>query len=649
MTLRLQIVIALFYSGALMGQSISGTVNSYYQVKAINTGSNTLTLNTTAGLTAGTKVLIMQMKGAAMDASNSATFGNITGINDAGNYEFNYICSISGNDVTLEYQLIKTYDPTNQTQLVSVPVYQSVTISGKVTASAWDPVAGTGGVVAIEATDTIYLNDSVDVTGQGFQGGALVNWPTPPYTCDWFVTVSAYFLSNPPSEGHQTGGKKGESISNYVTGEEYGMGNQVSGGGGGNNCNTGGAGGGNYGAGGGGGKKTNESAFKCHGQYPGIGGLSLSGYGYSVAKNRLFFGGGGGSGHENNAAGLPGGNGGGIVILTASVITGSGTSILANGLAPVNSAKTPDSTEADSDGGGGGGAGGTIIINAAKVNGSISAQANGGNGSNAGNIASDCTGPGGGGGAGIIWASGAIFPAAVTASVNGGANGVIANTDLVIACRGSSNGATSGASGASQTGYVAPIGTSPVCAVLASSALSSFTGTLVSGGAMLYWKMNSTAGIASYNIQRSIDRISYQTIGTEISNNETSWNYADHQKLEGSVYYRLEIVYADGKTEYSAIVVLTRYTDETLQLTNLQPNPATDQLVLSFYAKSQSLTEIMIYNAYGQRLISNPYTFNSGYSKITLGINNLASGIYFLLIKGKNTQVVKRFIKIGQP
>ncbi|HTQ26804.1 MAG TPA: hypothetical protein VMI35_01690, partial [Puia sp.] len=474
--IRLLLPLAFLHAGTAMAQSISGIVNSYYKVTAINTVSNTATLNTTSGLSVGTKVLIMQMKGAGMDATNSATFGNITAINDAGNYEFNYICSINGNDVGLEYQLIKTYDATQQVQLVSVPVYTSVTISGKLTASPWDPIAGTGGIVAIEASNSIFLNDTVDVSGQGFQGGALVNWATPPYTCDWFVTVNAYYLSNPPSESHQTGGKKGESISNYVVGEEYGMGKQVSGGGGGNNTNTGGAGGGNYGAGGAGGKKTNETAFKCHGQYPGIGGLSLSGYGYSVAQNRIFFGGGGGSGHENNAAGMPGGNGGGIVILTANTVTGTGGVILANGLAPVNSAKTPDSTEADSDGGGGGGAGGTIIINASTVSGTIVAKSNGGNGSNAGNFASDCTGPGGGGGAGVIWTSLAPFPGAIIASVTGGSNGVITTTDLVPACIGSSNGALSGSNGITTTGYVAPMGSVSSCSVLAASELVFFRG-----------------------------------------------------------------------------------------------------------------------------------------------------------------------------
>src|SRR5437868_6693872 len=94
--------IILLHAAALRAQNISGVVNAYYKVTAINTASSTLTLSSTAGLSAGMKVVIMQMKGATIDITNTATFGNITAINNAGNYEVNTICSIASNDVLLK-------------------------------------------------------------------------------------------------------------------------------------------------------------------------------------------------------------------------------------------------------------------------------------------------------------------------------------------------------------------------------------------------------------------------------------------------------------------------------------------------------------------------------------------------------------------
>src|ERR1700721_2747268 len=191
-------LLILFCSSAkTMAQSISGVVNAYYKITAVNNATSTLTLTNTTGLSPGTKVLIIQMKGATIDSSNSATFGNVTSINDAGNYEFNYICSINGNDVLLQLHLLNNYDPTKETQLVTVPVYSSVTIADTVNAIPWDTLAETGGIVALEATDTIFLNSTIDGSGQGFTGGPLVNFQVPPYNCVFNVNVTNYFLSIP--------------------------------------------------------------------------------------------------------------------------------------------------------------------------------------------------------------------------------------------------------------------------------------------------------------------------------------------------------------------------------------------------------------------------------------------------------------------
>jgi Secretion system C-terminal sorting domain len=647
-----RIAVRLIFPFVLLGivqvnaQTISGVVNSYYQVSAINTASNSLTLNSTAGLGVGSKVMIIQMKGATMDGTNTSTFGNITSINTAGNYEFNYICSVSGTTVNLKFQLLNTYDPTQQVQLVSVPVYGSVTVTGTVTANAWDPIAGTGGILVFEATDTVYLNGTIDVSGLGYQGGPLVNYPIPPYNCSWAVTVNNYFLSVPPSDAFHTGGMKGEGIAYYILNEQYGMGKQTNGGGGGNNNNTGGAGGGNYGAGGDGGTRSGETAFQCHGMFPGKGGLSLSAYGYSVAQNRIYLGGGGGSGQENNGVGIPGGNGGGMVIITAPVITGAGSSILANGLSGINLANTLD-TAAQGDGGGGGGAGGTIILNATQITGSISAVAQGARGSDASYAINDCTGPGGGGGGGTIWSAGASFPAAVSAAFSGGSNGLVSSTSLKVACRGASNGATSGASGIAQAGYVAPNATAPVCSVLAASGLRFFTGALMGQGAMLSWEIYPQSGIEAFTLESSINQVSYTTVAVVQPGTSNDFSYSDDQNKEGTIYYRLQLKYTDGSTSYSTVVALTRSADYWLEMTSMQPNPSTDVLNLTFFTKKSASAEILVFNPYGQRLYAQYQGLVDGYNKVELPVSSLAAGVYFLVIRAADTQLVKRFIKVN--
>lgn len=646
--IALPLILTALYCKDALCQSVSGVVNSYFAITAVNTASNTVTVDNAAGLYNGQPVLIIQMKGATINSTNTASYGTITAVNDAGAYEFNTICSISGNEVWLQNKLVNAYDPTGNAQMVSYTSYSDVTVSGTVNASAWDPTTGKGGVVVLAATNSITLNANIDVSGQGFQGGVLVNYAIPPYNCDFLHTVNGYFY-NDPGTGYNTAGTKGEGIAAVITGEPDGRGMLANGGGGGDNANSGGAGGGNYGAGGPGGTRVGESPFDCQADYPGIGGASLAAYGYTTGANRLYMGGGGGSGEENNAAGEPGANGGGIIILSAPTIGGGGGQLLANGLQPTNSANT-DPLQAEGDGGGGGGAGGTIILNATSISGAISASANGGQGSNSSEYVNDCTGPGGGGGGGMIWAAGASFPAAVTASVSGGANGVVSLLNSKVACRGAANGATSGAVGLAQSGYAAPAAGSSVCTVLASSVLLSFNAVPSHDEVALAWTLSSsatTAGIRSFVLQRATDSSSFEDLATvPASSDSVSYRYTDPaQGIIGPVSYRLSWQDQTGAWFYSRIVQLTLTPGPEGPSLAIQPNPATDQLTLTVYAREAGNAGITVSDVLGQSLFSLRVSLRPGVNMVVIPLRDLAPAVYILTLDQASGRSVKEFIK----
>jgi hypothetical protein len=623
-------------------------VNFYFAVTAVNAAANSVTVTNATGLSNGQPVLIIQMKGATVNASNTAAYGSISAINDAGNYEFDTVCSISGNEVYLQNKLVNAYDPTGNVQLVSFTSYSSVTVTGTVNAQAWSSTTGTGGVVVLAATNSITLNANIDVSGQGFQGGVLENYAIPPYNCSWAVTVNGYYY-NDPGSGFYTAGTKGEGIADTIPGEPDGMGMLANGGGGGDNANSGGAGGGNYGAGGGGGQRAGETFFDCHALYPGIGGTSLAPYGYSAAANRIFLGGGGGSGEENNAAGEPGANGGGIIILSAPTIVGGGGELLAGGLQPSNPALT-DPLQAEGDGGGGGGAGGTIILNATTISGAITASANGGQGSNSSEYVNDCTGPGGGGGGGMIWAAGASFPAAVTASVNGGANGVVSALNSKASCRGASNGAASGNAGLAQSGYVAPVPGSSVCVVLATSAVQSFNAAPVNGEVALVWTLSSSitiSGIRTFVLQRAIGSNSFQDLATvPASADSIVYHYTDPaQGVVGPVSYRLSWLDQTGAWFYSRIVQLTLTPGPGAPSLTLQPNPATDELTLTVYSRVAETAGITVSDVLGQSLSSLRVMLQPGMNTVVIPLGNLAPAVYILALVQESGRQVKEFIK----
>ena len=623
--------VVLYLSCSLngLGQSISGVVNSYYEVDGINTSLNSVTVQNSGGLAPGMKVLIIQMKGATINSTNTASFGNLTALNDAGNYEFNIICEVNGNDVVLRRQLLRTYNhTTGSVQLVTVPEYNVVTLTGTVQASPWNSASGTGGVVVFDA-DTIHLNNNViNASGRGFAGAAQVSYPTPTYDCSWAITVNAYYLPY-PSSTYQTGGKKGEGIADYIANAEYARGKQATGGGGGNNHNAGGAGGGNYGTGGLGGSRQ-ASGFNCTGNYPGIGGLSLSSSGYSAGNNRIFMGGGGGGGHENNAVGTGGGNGGGIVIISAAVISGTG-SILANGDRPYDPTNA-DPYSADADGGGGGGAGGTIIINALEVLNTVTASATGARGSDASrNVASDCSGPGGGGGGGVIWTN--INLPNITSVVTGGENGV---ASLGSSCPGSANGATAGTNGTSITGYIAPMNATNVCTPLAIGEINSFHALRDGSYARITWDMNIVDEVMSYDIQKSIDKVRYSTVASRSNDGRIAFEAYDKPAEKGLIYYRLKVSFLDGTVKYSTVAGV-RFDSNSAQHFRLYPNPANEKVILDFNS-NPSPSVVSIYSIVGEKIAD--YSLGNQQRTLQISTRNFKAGVYWIVADGHREKLI---------
>ena len=102
----------------LQAQNISGIINSYAQVTAI--AGTTITTISSTGFAVGDKIIVIQMKGASITTSNTSAYGDITNLNNAGNWEFATIASITGNDIVIASPLVKTYTMTAKVRLVSL-------------------------------------------------------------------------------------------------------------------------------------------------------------------------------------------------------------------------------------------------------------------------------------------------------------------------------------------------------------------------------------------------------------------------------------------------------------------------------------------------------------------------------------------------
>ena len=481
----------------------SQTVNVYTTLTADVTANstNSITVANINGFSAGDLVLIIQMQGAwaryaagdsvapFFDGSaavpTDTSYGRIMAYNGAGNNELAEITSVNSgsNSIVLNCQISTSFKASGKTQVIRVPRYNSLTISGTVTCPHWDRTLGYGGVIAIEVSGntTINTGGKIDASGLGFRGGAF-----------WYKNTNAPGSTLYGTNRRNEAGNKGESIAgdtNVYANEasKFGRGAIANGGGGGDATNSGGGGGANagftnkyFGGIGNIDTTTNTNYITAwnleNNAYPGVlplwrantnAGGGRGGYSYSnstsnplttapnnaawntsadsrrsvgglggrplnYSNKQLFLGGGGGSGDGDNYYQGAGGDGGGIIYLISyGTISGSGQ-IIANGANGSNT-HTAGPRGGDNafallgrDGAGGAGGGGAITIKSTGSVTGISVSAIGGNGGNASLAATTSTnnsyGPGGGGGGGYINLPTAT---AITTNANGGNNGIV--------------------------------------------------------------------------------------------------------------------------------------------------------------------------------------------------------------------------------
>ncbi|MBK9247204.1 MAG: hypothetical protein IPM69_03610 [Ignavibacteria bacterium] len=382
---------------------VSGIVNIYTPIVTIDNNPCTPSVNVenSSGFFSGDKVLIIQMQGASIDQTNTAQYGTMSAYNNAGNYEFSRIKSINGPTIYLLDTLVRSYTLSGKVQLVKVPEYQDVDVTGALSGSAWN--GSSGGVIALAATGSMTLNAPVVASQLGFRGAIAQNAATVPtfHVTDYvgINTSPGYFAP------------KGEGIAAYgVTPLTNGKGAPANGGGGGNNHNAGGGGGANIGDGGNGGYGWQPMYTGNYLLSQGLGGKKLIN-----PNNQVFLGGGGGAGHINQNDNSSGGRGGGIIILVANLFVSGNQPIISDGA---------QGGDALPDGAGGGGSGGTVVIAATTFSGNCTINCRGGRGGNnvytGGGIA-----PGGGGGGGGVYLSSATVPAGFSTSTIGGPSGLV--------------------------------------------------------------------------------------------------------------------------------------------------------------------------------------------------------------------------------
>lgn len=159
--------------------------------------------------------------------------------------------------------------------------------------------------------------------------------------------------------------------------------------------------------------------------------------------------------------------------------------------------------------------------------------------------------------------------------------------------------------------------------------------------AQLDWKTASEENNSYFDIERSTDAITFNSIGKVLASanasNGSNYTFMDERPLDGTNFYRLKQMDKDGKFVYSAIQKVSF----NHPLITVYPNPVNNILFIGSSA-GNTLKQIAVTDELGKRIID-LYDINS--RDYQLNMSGLAKGIYFITINDGTKEVVKKITK----
>jgi hypothetical protein len=179
--------------------------------------------------------------------------------------------------------------------------------------------------------------------------------------------------------------------------------------------------------------------------------------------------------------------------------------------------------------------------------------------------------------------------------------------------------------------------------------LLSFKAIYANGKVKLTWDVANEYNVNKHFVERSVTAANgFTTIGNVPARNtglNDSYNFYDGLAGVNSnvLYYRLHSVDFNGAEKYSQVAVIRLGTKGELVIS---PNPAKNDIQLSFYSNTKTNGSIQLYNSNGQLVHQQSFTSQSAGNQI-ISVNNLgklATGVYIVKVKFGEEELNEKII-----
>ena len=104
-------------------------------------------------------------------------------------------------------------------------------------------------------------------------------------------------------------------------------------------------------------------------------------------------------------------------------------------------------------------------------------------------------------------------------------------------------------------------------------------GVRVNNGVHVRWDIADEIDVKEYQLEKSTNGASFNTVGTIPAINKTMYGFTDPNAKDPVIYYRVKSVDIDGRTKYTGIIKVTNRDSYSNNL-KVYPTPAQNQLTV---------------------------------------------------------------------
>ena len=182
--------------------------------------------------------------------------------------------------------------------------------------------------------------------------------------------------------------------------------------------------------------------------------------------------------------------------------------------------------------------------------------------------------------------------------------------------------------------------------------ISFFSVKKENSNAILRWTTEMELNSGRFEVERSVDGLSFVQIGTVTANGNSTIpkNYSYPDALVNITskiaYYRLRIVDLDGRAVYSKIIAVRMDGSIALSSFHVYPNPFTSNIKLQIQSVKEEIANIRLINMSGVKVADRKVTLQKGENIVVIkDLESVAAGIYLMEIRNGEELITQKVIK----